>query len=208
MSDPRTRRSGESGFAMATVILGTMVATLIVLVAVTAVQGDLNVGQHDLDRKRAYEAAQAGIADYAFHLNTDTNYWAKCTSVPAPNAVNQQNVTTKRRPVPGDTGATYSIELIPATGKTTCDTANPVTSMIEQSGASIGTFRIRATGYYGGAQQRLVAQFKRASFLDYVYFTQLETSDPVTYPDAATIAGAYTQCTNCLLYTSPSPRDS
>ncbi len=43
----------------------------------------------------------------------------------------------------------------------------------------------------------MVATFKRASLLDYVYFTQLETSDPVSYgfanPSAA-LNGAYSQC--------------
>ena len=41
----------------------------------------------------------------------------------------------------------------------------------------------------------IVATFKRASFLDYMYFTQLETSDPVTYGNEATVKGAYEQCT-------------
>lgn len=205
---PPSRPSDESGFAMATVILGVMVATLLVLVAVSAVNGDLRVGRHDLDRKQAYEAAQAGIADYMFHLNTDTNYWAKCTLVPAPSAVNQQSSTALRRSVPGSSGATYAIQLLPATNKTFCDTANPVSSMIEATGPSIGTFRIRSIGYASDATQRIVASFKRASFLDYVYFTQLETSDPVTYGNTNTINGAYQQCTKTIeqgRYDAPIP---
>ena len=194
----RARVAAESGFALATVILGTMTATLVVLVAVTAVQGDLNVGKNDLDRKRAYAAAQAGLADYSFRLQNDTNYWARCTNVPAPNAVNLMGSTAKRRSVPGDPSAKYAIELIPATGKSQCNSADATNSMIETTGQSVGTFRIRSTGYAGNAEQRIVATYKRASFLDYVYFTQLETSDPVTYPDAATIAGAYTQCTKTI----------
>jgi Tfp pilus assembly protein PilX len=190
--------NNESGFALISVILGIVVASLIVLVAVSAVNGDLRVGSRDIQRKQAYEAAQAGLADYMFHLNTDTNYWAKCTAVPTPNAVNLNGSTTKRRAVPGNTGATYSIELIPATGKAACDPANPVSSMIESGGQSTGTFRIRSTGYSGSETQKIVASFKRASFLDYVYFTQLETSDPVTYGDAATIAGANQQCTKTV----------
>jgi hypothetical protein len=152
-----------------------------------------------------------------FHLNTDTNYWSKCTSVPSPNAVNQLGSTTRRRPVPGSTGATYAIELIPASGKASCDTANPVSSMIESSGQNVGTFRIRSTGYSVGCgppttnqcvTQRIVATFKRASFLDYVYYTQLETSDPVTYGDQNTINGAYQQCTKTIAqgrYSAPIP---
>ena len=44
--------------------------------------------RRDIDQKRAYAAAQAGIADYTYHLNNDSGYWARCTGVPAPNAVN------------------------------------------------------------------------------------------------------------------------
>ena len=104
--------------------------------------------------------------------------------------------------MPGATGTTpgtYAIELLRAStspGSANCSTSDPAGTMLEgaTSGAP-GTFRIRSTGYAGDSKQSIVATLKRRSFLDYIYFTQLETSDPVTYGDAATIAGAYTQCT-------------
>jgi hypothetical protein len=167
--------------------------------ALAATNGDLNLTRRDLDDKRAYAAAQAGIGDYSFHLNNDNGYWARCTTVPTPNAVNQNGSTAKRRNVPGSTDASYAIELLPSTSASpqTCNPANPVASMLEQSGPNTGTFRIRSTGFVAGTQQSIVATFKRASLLDYIYFTQLETSDPVTYgfanPSAA-LTGAYSQC--------------
>ena len=54
-------------------------------------------------------------------------------------------------------------------------------SMLEAPEPLKGTFRIRSTGFSGNAKSSIIATFKPASFLDYVYFTQLETSDPVTY---------------------------
>ncbi len=132
---------------MATVILGSMVATLVVLVAVTAVQGDLNVGQNDLDHKRAYAAAQAGLADYSFHLNNDTNYWAKCTSVPSPNAVNQQGVDDEAPPGPRRPRRALRDRADPGDrAGPPAARPTPPASMIEQTGSSIGTFRIRSTG--------------------------------------------------------------
>jgi hypothetical protein len=184
---------------MAITVAGMFLVTLLVLAAVTAVEGDIHLTRNDLDHKQAYEAAKAGIDDYSFHLNEDTSYWTKCTAVPAPSAVNQQGSTANRRPVPGSTEETYAIELIPATGQSTCETANPVTSMIETNGQLPGSFRIRSTGYAGTTHVSVVATFKKASFLDYMYFTQLETSDPVTYGppggNEATVEGAYKQCT-------------
>jgi Tfp pilus assembly protein PilX len=184
----------DDGFTVA-VAMGTMfMVGLITAAALAATRGDLNLTRNDLDHRQAYAAAQAGISDYAFHLSTDTGYWAKCTSVPSPNAVNQIGSTTRRRAVPGSSTETYAIELIPATGQSSCSTTTPATSMLEPTGTNSGSFRIRSTGYSGNEDVSIVATFKRASFLDYVYFTQLETSDPVTY-SSSLVAGANTQCT-------------
>jgi hypothetical protein len=184
---------------MIATIIAMSVIMLLAVVAVAAVNGDTHLSRNDLDHKQAYEAAKAGIDDYAFHLNADSSYWTKCTNVPTPNAVNQQGSTAKRRSVPGSTGATYAIELIPATGHSSCDPTNTTTataSMIEQS-VNAGSFRIRSTGFSGNAKVSIVATFKPPSFLDYMYFTQHETSDPVTYgypnPSAA-LDGANSQC--------------
>jgi hypothetical protein len=171
--------------------------SLLVAGALAATRGDLRLTQRDLDKKRAYAAAQAGIADYSFHLNQDNNYWAKCTSVPTPNAVNQQGSTAKKRFVPGSTDASYAIELLPATGQTSCSTSNPVGTMLEQGAVNTGSFRIRSTGFVANTKASIVATFRRASLLDYIYFTQLETSDPITYgyPNPSTaLTGANTQC--------------
>ena len=48
--------------------------------------------------------------------------------------------------------------------------------------AASGTFRIRSTGESRGERRSIVATFRRSSFLDYLYFTDYETSDPLTYP--------------------------
>jgi hypothetical protein len=172
------------------------IALVSMLAAVTlaASSGDVSLVQRDVDYKRAHAAAQAGIADYSFHLNNDNSYWARCTEVPEPSAVNQIGSTAKRRPVPGSTDAEYAIELLPATGQSSCNPAKPVESMLEQSGPRTGSFRIRSTGYAGEAKVSAVATYKRASLLDYVYFTQYETLDPVTYWTQTMINGAYTQC--------------
>ncbi len=192
----RTRIGEERGFALPVVLSVIVITTLLVGTMAVAVNGDLGLTRRDQHEKQAYEAARAGIADYFFHLNNDTSYWARCTNVPTPNAVNQAGSTAKRRPVPGSTGATYAIELLPASGQISlCDEMNPAETMIEGSGPAEGTFRIRATGYSGDTEQSIVTTFKRAGFLDFLYYTDLETSDPVTYGNQQTINGANQQCT-------------
>ncbi len=195
----RALATAEGGYTLIAVLGATFLVTLLVTAALAATNDDQRLISLDLEQKRAYAAAQAGVADYTYHLNNDSGYWTRCTNVPTPNAVNQQTSTANRRPVPGSTdGSTYAIQLLPASGQSTCDINNPTQSMLESSGSNIGTFRIRSIGYNGTEKQSIVATFKQATFLDYVYFTQLETSDPVTYgfanPSAA-LTGAYSQCT-------------
>ena len=184
----------EDGFTMGVVVVSSFIAMTAATVALATATGDLRGSKWDLEQKQAYDAAQAGINDYAFHLNNDSSYWARCDNVPSPNAVNLAPSTTRRRAVPGGTGATYSIELLPATGQAKCLETDPVGSMLERSGSMTGTFRIRATGYAGATKRSLVATFRRRSFLDYVYFSQYETSDPTTYGDPTTVAEASAEC--------------
>ncbi len=196
----------EGGFTMIAVVTSVALVSILVGVSIAATNSDQGLIQRDISQKRAYAAAQAGIADYTYHLNNDSGYWTRCTGVPTPNAVNQQGAISRYRPVDPTvpTGPQYALELIPATGQSACDSNNPTVSMLESTGPNIGTFRIRSTGYSGtpGAagteKQSIVATYKQATFLDYVYFTQLETSDPVTYgyanPSSA-LTGAYSQCT-------------
>ncbi len=193
---PGARLGDEGGYTMIAVIGAISLVSMLAAATLAATNGDVNLVQRDLDYKRAHAAAEAGLADYSFHLNNDNSYWAKCTNVPSPpsnpSAVNQIGSTANRRAVP-ESDAEYAIELLPATGQSKCNTAKPVESMLEQSGSNTGTFRIRSTGYSGGAKASVVATYKRASLLDYIYFTQYETSDPVTY-DSDTIKSAYKQC--------------
>jgi hypothetical protein len=198
----------EEGFALIPTLGAIALITVLVTVSLAAANGDLHLVQRDLDTKRSYAAAQAGVIDYAFHLNNDPNYWAHCTDVPGKDvpgqsAVNQVDSTVRRRTVPGSTdGSQYAIELLPASAYTgspnQCNPTNPVDSMLEKSGPNAGTFRIRSTGYEGNGKRSIVATFRQSSFLDYVYFTQLETSDPVTYGYAnpsPELQAAYDQCT-------------
>jgi len=176
------RASDEGGFAMVATMAALMVSTLFVVGAFAAANGDLPTADYDVDKKQAYSAAEAGVANYLFHLNQDNDYWALCTDVPAPSAVNQPwdgagaDPRAWRR-VPGSTSE-YTIELLPVAGRSSCDVTDAQGSMID---AKSGTFRIRASGRTAGVKRSIVATFKRRGFLDFLYFTDYETSDPTWY---------------------------
>jgi len=202
------RAQDESGFTMIMTVIGVTLVALITAVTVLAASGGSHQTARSANRQQAYEAALAGIHEYAFHLHENQSYWAKCmnavteaTAAKEPIALNEMGSTVNRRLVPGAGGSTYALEIIPATGHSKCDPTTFETaaaSMIEGRGTSRGTFRIRSNGYYGGTEVKVMATFKPKSFLEYVYFTQLETSDPVTYKYPELIAAASRQCSKTI----------
>jgi type II secretory pathway pseudopilin PulG len=210
---PVDLRRNEEGFTMIITVIGISLIALLVLVAVTAVNGDAQLTTRDSARKQAYEAAKAGIEEYAYHLHANTAYWAECTEpagttkepLGTKNALNQEGSTSNRRPVPGSTNTEYAIELVPANGYKKCEKGN-LSSMLQAGNVMTGTFRIRSNGYAGPSHVAITATFKPASFLDYVYFTQYETSDPVTYGIPELIKAAERQCVKWIRegrYTAP-----
>jgi len=178
----------EGGFTMFVTLGVLLVSGLLLAAAFTAANGDIHLTHNDTSAKKAYYAAQAGINNYAFHLNTDFNYWTYCTGGAAASntALNLVGETPlKTRAVPGATDEKYAIQLLPAStapvADKKCDPANPVSTMIENHAVNGGTFRIQSTGYSGSAKRTILATFAHTSFLNFLYYTQYETLDPKTY---------------------------
>jgi type II secretory pathway pseudopilin PulG len=208
----------ENGFTMIMTVIGVTMVALVAAVAVTTVSGSAQQTGRSQNGQQAYEAALAGIHEYAYHLQKYPDYWAECLNAVKPgepDALNELGSTEHSRPVPGGGGSAYALEIIPATGHSKCVPMTPGApstfeaagaSMLESLGTARGTFRIRATGFHGGSESKVMATFKPKSFLDYVYFTQLETSDPVTYGNTELIAAANRQCSKTIYegrYTTP-----
>jgi Tfp pilus assembly protein PilX len=191
--------SAQHGYSMVAVTLVMLATSLLVAAAFKAVGTDIPFARASQDRKQAYAAAEAGLEYYLYQLARDNDYWAKCTSVPdiaagVPAPINQQEPTKSGRiwrNIAGSTESRFSIELLPANASGTCDKAKPELTMLDQKS---GTFRIRSTGESRGVRRSIVAVFRRSSFLDYLYFTDYETSDPLTYTNATDRTNAATQC--------------
>ena len=179
------RQDNEDGFTMIMTVIGMSLVAALVLVAVTAVTGDTHLTVRDLQQKQAYEAAKAGIDDYAYHLHANNTLLDQRAPASNPNAVNQVGSTTKKRrrflatPGPNTRSNCSRPPASPNIRNASHDHATEACS--SPSDPLKGTFRIRSTGFSGQPHVSIVATFKPASFLDYVYFTQRETSDPVTY---------------------------
>jgi Tfp pilus assembly protein PilX len=182
----------QSGFTLI-LTLGVMLVTSLLLVAAfTAASGEIHLTSTDRASKKAYYAAEAGIEDYEYHLTQDGNYLTYCTAPPSPNpALNQVPETSHRAIVPEvekgvPSEEAYAIQLLPAESDTNksdhkCDPSHIVETMLEEQGSATGTFRIESTGYSGGAERSIVATFRNANFVSFVWYTKYETFDPIIY---------------------------
>jgi Tfp pilus assembly protein PilX len=183
------------------IALGVMFVTALLVVAVfTGTRGEIHLTAVDTAQKKAYFAAEAGIQDYEYHLTQDGNYLSYCTEPPAPNqALNQYYKENTKEPlkaselklveVPAYKEAkseeSYAIQLIPAESNKEidpkCNRTNLVESMVEEKGSATGSFRIMSTGFSGGESRTLIATFRNANFVSYVWYSVYETGDPALY---------------------------
>jgi hypothetical protein len=196
----RLKLSAEHGFTMAAVMLVLLATTILAGATFATVSTDIPFARESQDRKQAYAAAEAGIEYYLYQLTRDNDYWTNCDDVADPGDGEPSPVN---QPDPGDTrtwrnvagtDARFSIELLPANSEDACDPENAETTMLDQGS---GSFRIRSTGVSRGVKRSVVTMLRRTSFLDYLYFTDYEASDPNSF--ASTTDQNYAR-NNCVKY--------
>jgi len=200
------------------VAIGVMFVTSLLLVATfTAANGEIHLSSTDTAQKKAYYAALAGIENYENHLTEDGNYLTYCTNPPVANtALNQAGETTHRAIIKDEEGKSlneeYAIQLLPAESAPEndrkCAPSNLVATMLEEkSPGAVGTFRIESTGYSGNAKRTLVANFRNANFVSFVWYTKYETGDPAIYGEPLKEKLSSTYYTECSKFYGERPAD-
>lgn len=196
----KQRAADDAGFSMVVTMGAIAMLMATTLISMNAVQADQPHAADDRERKAAFAAAEAGLQVYLHKLAVDASYWTKC-------AVTADGVNLAwRKPQTGPEGtdprtwknlpdgtAAYTIEILPANGESQCATSRPDDTVVDRATA---TFRIRVTGQAltpqgtrAGGKRSIIATFKRRSFLDFIYFTDFEVMDPVTYTGLTTVRG-------------------
>jgi type II secretory pathway pseudopilin PulG len=176
----------QRGFTMVTVMISMMMLGLFAAAAWAAVNADIPMSRHDQDRKRAYEAAEAGIQWYSYQLQKDSNAWTTCPQG-SPQGINRAGNRVSWRTLPASS-AQFAVELVPVAGRT-CSTSDPSGSMLDE-----GRLVIRSTGQANGVTRQLVGTFRRKSFLDFMWYTMWESPPPATYASTTDQNNAKTQC--------------
>jgi Tfp pilus assembly protein PilX len=198
------------------IAIGVMFVTSMLLVgAFTAADGEIHLSSSDTAQKKAYYAALAGVENYENHLTEDGNYLSYCTEPPSPNpALNQVGETTHRATILKENGESnneeYAIQLLPAESAPEndrkCDSKNLVSTMLEEKSAgAVGTFRIESTGYSGKEERTIVATFRNANFVSFVWYTKFETGDPAVYGEAP--KGEPNYFTECAKFYGERPKE-
>ncbi len=155
------------------IALGVLVVTSLLLTATfVALTGDAHLSQSDLDGKRAYAAAQAGLNAYLYQLNQNSTYWQTCSNDSTASAGGWISV-------PGNTtGEQYQYAPVPANNNSACSSSNVIGTMIDTNS---GGLTIAFEGRSGTGNQVLyrgiVATFKRKSPLSYLWYTKYEAFD-------------------------------
>ena len=175
------RSSGDEGFALITTVLTLAVLAAFSLVALQQTIANTAASRKDQEWVAALAAAQAGVDDYVSRLNeTNGGYFIynKANPDPANPAMLFSSGLPQWAPVPTATGAAprgsfhYDVDTSGFTG----------TSTVSPN----GNIAVESTGKVGARTRTITASVRRSGFVDFVYFTDYETQDPLDYPTTAT----------------------
>lgn len=180
---------GEQGIALVTVLLGSLAALALAMAMVTFATGSLSSSQREEAYSASLAGAEAGIDEYLYRLNSDTNYWQKGLAGGTPPSGSPY---TGFQPVPGgNTNETFRYEVTDA-----------------PSVANKGRLTIKVVAKSRNSTRTVKAQLRRESFVDFLYFTNYETKDPDLYVKAPAGSDAFTPVearTVCERYKWASP---
>ena len=137
MAAVRTRARAQDGFTMIIAIGVLFVATLLMVAAFTAANGDIHLSERDATNKQAYYAALAGIQEYEYHLQTQPRLLGELRSAGQHGAGNGDRELQDQPARGGERAEEHEA----------CSTSKPFESMIESTGSAANTFRIESIGY-------------------------------------------------------------
>ena len=185
------RSAGERGMALVMVLTVTAVLTLMTVAGASYSLNQLKQVGKDQNWNAAMAAAQAGVDDYVSRLNRDSLYWMHGTAT-------AYSGTSFFDGTSGNTAFTGWAAIPNGTTARGYFRYEINNALYNQR----GVIKIRASGKVGNSVRTVEAQLRRGSFIDFLYFTDLETQDPAQYSPAASLkcdqyfyAGRSSSCT-------------
>jgi hypothetical protein len=207
----RSLRTRDDGVALPTVFGLAMVMLMLVAGAMTVSTRGIVKTNTDEDFTAALAAAYAGVEEYQSRLANDSNY-QKFGNPAAPFSVS--SATTLSLPTGananpafgiGTTGTWANIPDEPLADNTPVQ--SPGWFRYEVSNKDYqdkGILHLRVTGRVGDVTRSIVADLKQTGFIDYLYFSNYETTDPAY---AANTAAGFTNCERYAYVSAVPARD-
>ncbi|KPG86988.1 hypothetical protein [Frigoribacterium sp. RIT-PI-h] len=168
----------EGGMAMAIVLIFGMVLVIMAATALTVATSGLKKSAADQDWVGALAAAYAGVEEYQARLANDNSYqqygdanapFSKATgsklTLPAGQQANKAF----------GFGVSGTWASVPGSG----DRAQFRYEVDNSAYVASGALRVRATGKVGSATRSVIADLRQKGFIDYLYFTDIESQDPL-----------------------------
>ncbi len=168
----RALRRREDGVALPAVIGIGIVITLLVLTGAAISTSGATKTLTDGNSLNAMQAAYAGAADYQSRLTNNNNYWQSGATTPF-TGTSTFPLGTGSNPAFGTTaGGTWAT----VNGSNNLETYRYEVN--NSKFASTGAVQLRVTGRSGNQTRSLVATVRGTGFIDYLYFTDYESSNP------------------------------
>ncbi len=168
------RLADDRGAALVLVVaVGAVLSMLMTLLVVVSVNG-MRQATADANWNAALAAAYAGIDEYQSRLSADTSYYRFGNSASSFSATSALTPDTANPAFGLGAGGTWA-QLSGADGTARGEYRYEVDN---SAYGTTGRIRVRSTGKVGDATRTLIADLKQQGFIDFLYFTDLEVSDP------------------------------
>ncbi len=187
----------DGGIALpTTIILGAVLMAFVATGLSTATSG-LQATTTDQNSTRASDAAYAGVQDYLSRLNADGGYAGYGNGAARFSSGSALATPTTANPAFG-LGAAGTWATV-ADGTASVGACPPSTTptpcfryeVDNRQFTASGIVRLRSTGRYAQSTSSIVATIKRQGFVNFLYFTDYETQDPVVSGNSTCVAYAW-----------------
>lgn len=172
-------RRDDSGVALMTVVGLAAVMLILVTTALSYSVGGMTKARNDQNWNAALAAAYAGVDEYASRLANDSTY-TKYGNPLAPFTANTGSATTVTLP-PAGTNDAFGVDK-PGSWASVAGTSARASFRYEVDNSQYtrnGVIRVRSTGRVGQETRSVIANLKQQGFLQFLYFTKYEISDPL-----------------------------
>ena len=174
--------AAQDGMAMIMVIGVGSVMTILIVAALAMSFGTQNKAKTDTEWNGALAAAFAGIEEYQSHLSEEPGYVQYGNPASLFSHPTQTGTATVTLPTGTLANPAFGVGPTGTWAQAEDMDGNPTFKYryeVDNSKySSTGNIRLRSTGLVGGETRSVVADLRQTGFIDYLYFTDLEMTDP------------------------------